>query len=134
MVPELSLTYSHPVLFFGFPDGAAIDIPIYPTITTSGAYQTVDASPADEAPITLVGTESTQYPQSLAFHKDCMTLAVRPLEIPQSAAWGARESYNGLSVRVIKAYDVEEDKEVLRFDILYGVLCQLPELGVRITG
>lgn len=114
--------------------GAAIDIPIYPAITTSGALQTCDSSPADEAAITLVGTESTQYPINLAFHKDAFTLAVRPLEIPQSAAWGARESYNGLSVRIIKAYDVEEDKEVLRFDVLYGVLCQYPELACRIIG
>ncbi|HHT9144706.1 MAG TPA: P22 phage major capsid protein family protein [Candidatus Wunengus sp. YC61] len=114
--------------------GSAIDIPIYPAIITSGALQTCDSSPADEAAITLVGTESTQYPINLAFHKDAFTLAVRPLEIPQSAAWGARESYNGLSVRIIKAYDVEEDKEVLRFDVLYGVLCQYPELACRIIG
>lgn len=113
---------------------SAIDIPIYPSIITSGAYQTVDASPAGDAPITMVGTESTQYPINLAFHKDAFALAVRPLEIPSSASWGARESYNGLSVRCIKAYDVEEDKEVLRFDILYGVLCQYPELACRIIG
>lgn len=118
----------------GVDTGAAYDIPIYPSITTSGAYQTVDASPAGDAPITFVGTEDTQYPINLAFHKDAFALAVRPLEIPQSAAWGARESYNGLSVRAIKAYDVEEDKEVLRFDVLYGVLCQYPELGCRIIG
>jgi hypothetical protein len=113
---------------------AAIDIPIYPSIVVSGALQTCDASPADEAPITLVGTESTGYPINLAFHKDCFTLAMRPLEIPSSAVWGARESYNGLSVRNIKAYDIDEDTEILRFDVLYGVLCQYPELGVRITG
>jgi hypothetical protein len=118
----------------GTDTAAAYDIPIYPSIVTSGALQTVDASPADDAPVTFVGTEDTQYPQSLGFHKDCFTLAMRPLEIPQSAPWGARESYNGLSVRVIKAYDIEEDKEVLRFDVLYGVLTQYPELGVRITG
>jgi len=114
--------------------GAAMNIAIYPTPIASGAYQTVDALPADEAPITFVGTESTQYPVNLALHKDCFTLAIRPLEIPQSCVWGSRESYNGLSVRAIKAYDIEEDKEVLRFDVLYGVLCQLPEVGCRIIG
>lgn len=114
--------------------GTAIDIPISPSITATGAYQTVDSTPAGDAAITLVGTESTQYPMNLAFHKSCFTLAVRPLEIPSSCSYGARESYNGLSVRVIKAYDIEEDKEVLRFDVLYGVLCQMPEAGVRIVG
>ncbi len=112
----------------------AIDIPIYPSIVTSGAYQTCSASPANDAAITVVGTENTSYPMNIAFHKDAFTLAMRPLEIPSSAAWGARESYNGLSVRAIKAYDVDEDKEVLRFDVLYGVLCQNPSFACRITG
>jgi len=112
----------------------AINIPIYPSIVTSGAYQTVSASPANDAAITMVGTESTVYPVNMAFHKDAFTLAMRPLELPSSVAWGARESYNGLSVRAIKAYDIEEDKEVLRFDILYGVLCQNPMFACRIIG
>lgn len=111
-----------------------IDIPISPSIVTSGAYQTVDASPGNDAVITMVGTESTGYPINIAFHKEAFTLAVRPLEIPSSCVYGARESYNGLSVRVIKAYDIDEDKEVLRFDCLFGVLAQRPELAVRIVG
>ena len=82
----------------------------------------------------MVGTESTEYPINLAFHKDAFTLAIRPLEIPSSCVWGARESYNGLSVRAIKAYDVDEDKEVLRFDVLYGVLTQNPSFATRISG
>jgi hypothetical protein len=111
-----------------------IDIPISPSIVTSGPLQTVTASPANDAVITMVGTESTAYPINIAFHKECFTLAVRPLEIPSSAVYGARESYNGLSVRVMKAYDINEDVEVLRFDVLYGTLCQRPEMGVRIIG
>lgn len=113
---------------------AVIDIPISPSIVTSGAYQTCSASPANDAAITMVGTESTAYPMNIAFHKDAFTLAMRPLEIPSSCVWGGRESYNGLSVRAIKAYDVDEDKEVLRFDILYGVLSQNPSFACRIVG
>ena len=114
--------------------GAAIVIPISPSIVYEGAYQTVDVRPADNAAITMIGTEDTQYPINMAFHKDCFTLAMRPLEIPTSVSWGARESYEGLSVRAIKAYDITNDIEVLRFDILYGVLAQYPELGCRIIG
>ena len=114
--------------------GVAITIPISPSIVISGPLQTVTGSPAADAAITMVGTESTQYPINIAFHKECFTLAVRPLEIPSSAVYGARESYNGLSVRVMKAYDINEDIEVLRFDVLYGTLCQRPEMGCRIIG
>lgn len=112
----------------------AIAIPISPSIVTSGAYQTVTASPANDAAITMVGTESSQYPINMAFQKDAFTLAMRPLEIPSSCVYGSRQSYDGLSIRVIKAYDIDEDKEVLRFDILYGVLTQRPELACRIIG
>jgi hypothetical protein len=112
----------------------AITIAISPSIVTSGPLQTVTTSPANDAAITMVGTESTEYPINLAFHKDAFTLAIRPLEIPSSVAWGARESYNGLSVRTIKAYDIDEDMEVLRFDVLFGVLCQRPECACRIIG
>ncbi len=114
--------------------GGAMTIPISPSIITDGALQTVTASPADNAAITFAGTEDTSYPINIAYHKDCFTLACRPLEIPQSVTWGARESYNGLSVRAIKDYDIDEDKEVLRFDVLYGVLCQNPSFGCRIIG
>jgi hypothetical protein len=113
---------------------AVINIPISPSIITSGPLQTVTVSPANDAVITMVGTESTGYPINIAFHKECFTLAVRPLEIPSSCVYGARESYNGLSIRVIKAYDIDEDMEVLRFDVLYGTLCQRPEMGCRIIG
>ncbi len=112
----------------------AMTIPISPSIITSGPYQTVDASPADDAAITPIGTEATPYPINMSFYKDAFTLAMRPLEIPSSAVYGARESYNGLSVRCLKAYDIDEDKEVLRFDILYGVLTQRPEMACRIIG
>ncbi len=109
-------------------------IPIYPEIIVSGAYQTCSASPTNLGVLTFVGVEDTEYPINLAFQKDCFTLAIRPLEIPSSVVWGARESYNGMSIRVIKAYDIDEDKEMLRFDILYGVLCQNPLFGTRIIG
>ena len=109
-------------------------IPVSPSIVISGPLQTVTVSPANNADITMVGTESTGYPINVAFHKECFTLAVRPLEIPSSCVYGARESYNGLSIRVIKAYDIDEDMEVLRFDVLYGCLCQRPEMGCRIIG
>jgi hypothetical protein len=88
----------------------AINIPISPSIITTGAYKTCTASPANDAVITMVGTEDTEYPQNLAFHKEAFTLAMRPLEIPSSAVYGARESYKDMSARVIKAYDITDDK------------------------
>jgi hypothetical protein len=35
---------------------------------------------------------------------------------------------------VIKDYDITEDEEIIRLDILYGVKAIYPDLGVRLTG
>lgn len=107
---------------------------ISPAIITSGPYQTVDAAPADDAAITVMGTASTGYRQNLAFHKNAFALAMAPLEIPPGAVGGARETYNGLSVRLQPIYDGVNDLSVWRLDILYGVRAIYPELATRVSG
>ncbi len=107
---------------------------ISPAIITSGAYQTVSAAPADNAEITVKGTASTGYPQNLAFHKNAFALVTCPLIMPDGAAFKARASHNGLSVRVIKDYDITNDTEIIRLDVLYGVQTIYPDLAVRLTG
>lgn len=110
-------------------------INISPAIITSGAYQTVNAAPADNAAITVVsGTASTQYAQNLCFHKNAFALVMCPLELPDGAAFTARESHNGYSVRVVKDYDIDTDDDIIRLDILFGVDAIYPELACRLTG
>ena len=50
--------------------------------------------------------------------------------------WGARETDPdaGLSIRVVKQYDIDADNEIIRLDILYGVKTLYPELAVRLWG
>src|SRR6056297_680815 len=82
---------------------------ISPAIITSGPQQTVSAAPADNAAITVLGTEATAYPQNMGFHKNAFALVTVPLEMPDGAAFKARESHNGFSMRVIKDYDIDND-------------------------
>ena len=103
---------------------------ISPAIITSGPFQTVDAAPADNAAITLKATHAA----NLAFHKNAFALVTCPLELPDGAAWKARQSANGLSVRVVKDYDIDSDDEIIRIDILYGVKTLYPELACRLMG
>lgn len=107
---------------------------IYPSIITSGAYQTCSASPTDSGAITVIGTASTEYTSNLAFHKNAFAMVMVPMELPDGAPFKARESYNNMSVRVIKDYDINTDVEIIRLDILYGVKTLFPELAVRILG
>ena len=116
------------------------DIPVAPVIYSAAAgetylpYQTVDALPADNAAITVLGTASTGYPQNIGFHKNAFALVTVPLEMPDSAGWKARESYDGLSIRAIKFYDGTNDEETIRLDILYGWKTVYPDLACRLIG
>ncbi len=112
----------------------AATLTISPAIITSGAHQTVNAAPADNAVITVLGSEATAYPQNLGFHKNAFALVTVPLDMPDGAAFKARESHNGLSVRVVKDYDIDSDEDIIRLDILYGVKAIYPDLAVRLWG
>lgn len=110
---------------------------IAPAIVTSGPYQNVTAAPADNAAIQVVtGTASTSYAQNLCFHKNAFALVWAPLELPDGAAFKSMETDpdSGMSIRVVKQYDIDNDKDIIRMDILYGVKTIYPELAVRLTG
>jgi hypothetical protein len=89
----------------------------------------------DNDVVTFVGTESTAYPQNLVFHPNAFALVTVPIEMPANV-WGARETDPdaGLSIRVVKQYDIDADEEIIRLDILYGVKTLYPELAVRLWG
>jgi hypothetical protein len=119
----------------GSSDGSGnLTLAISPAIVTSGPYQNVDAGPADNAALTFVGTASTIYPQNGMFHRDAFALVTVPLELPDSAGFKSRAEFDGLSIRVVKDYDIDADEEIIRLDILYGVKAIYPELAVRIWG
>jgi len=108
---------------------------ISPPMITSGPYQTVTAAPADGAAIVVkTGTAGSSYPQNIGFHKNAITLAMAPLDMPTDGASAARENFKGISIRSVRQYDITNDKTVFRFDILYGVKAQNPDSAVRLTG
>lgn len=100
-------------------------------IRTAGATNIM----IDNDVMTFWGSESTAYPQNLVYHPNAFALVTVPIEIP-SNVWGARETDTdaGLSIRVVKQYDIDADEEIIRLDILYGVKTLYPELAVRLWG
>lgn len=116
-------------------DGSgAMTISISPSIVTSGAYQTVDSSPADGADLTIKGTAATSYPQNLAFTPQAFGLVMVPLELYQGQDFMARSEYKGLSMRIWRQPDITNDNVPCRIDLLYGTTAYYPEEAVRLAG
>ena len=116
-------------------DGSGnVTVSISPSIITSGAYQTVSAGPANNAAVTFAGSASTAYPLNIAYHKDAFTFVTADLELPQGVHFAARETYDGISLRIIRDYSISNDTFPCRIDVLYGYKCIRPELACRIIG
>lgn len=106
---------------------------ISPPIITSGAFQTVSAAPADDAPITYLGTAATGYSQNMVFHKNAFTLCMVPLFKPNTGE-SSVVTNDGLSVRVWQADDITNNRAIWRLDVLYGKKAIDPRLATRLSG
>ena len=116
-------------------------LPISPAIITSGQLQTVTASPADNAAITVVGAgastmTATVTSQSLLYHPDAFALVMADLHRPQSGAEATvvRSKELGVSIRMVQQYQIGTDSEPTRLDVLYGWATLRPTLAVRVQG
>lgn len=115
--------------------GTSVVLPISPAIIVSGPRQTVSGSPANGAAVTFSGTASQVYTPMLAFHRDAYVFVTADLEIPDSVVPKAasRQTYDGISMRVIKYYDGVNDRENCRIDVLFGFRTVRPSLACRIV-
>jgi hypothetical protein len=109
--------------------GSRNTLVVSPSIATSGAYQNVSASPTTTGAVTKVATHVA----GIGFTKQTFALVFLPMELPQGAAFKSRQTYNDLSIRFIRQYDIDADVEKCRFDILYGVKTIYPETGCRLV-
>jgi len=109
----------------------AISPPIY---TSDSALATVNSFPADNAAVTFLGAASTQFAQNLVYHKDAITFATADLLLPQGVDMAARANHNGISLRVVRQYDINNDRMPCRIDVLYGFSTIRPQMACRIWG
>ncbi len=108
-------------------------ITIAPAMVATGALQNINATAASGAAITIVGSASTSYGQNLAFHKDAFAFATADLLMPKGVDFAAREVYDGVSMRIVRMYDITNDNFPCRLDVLYGYKAIRPQLACRIT-
>jgi hypothetical protein len=111
------------------------DVEIFPAIyTASHALATVDSFPQNLAAVTFLGAASTQYPQNLVYHKDAITFATADLLLPQGVDMASRAVHNGISLRVVRQYDINNDRLPCRIDVLYGYGVIRPQMACRLWG
>lgn len=108
---------------------------ISPAIYTSasGGLQNVSAFPADGDAITPVGAASSALAQNLAFHKSAFRFVSVPLEMPKNAELLGQSTVGGITIAMIRDFDVLQRRWITRFDFLGGVVAVRPEWATRIT-
>ncbi len=111
---------------------ASVTVPAMYSATQ--ALATVDALPVSGAAVTFVGAASTQYPQNLIYHKDAIAFATADLLLPQGVDMASRQVHNGISLRVVRQYDINNDRLPCRIDVLYGYSVIRPQMAVRLWG
>ena len=108
---------------------------ISPAIYTSNnALATVDSFPVAGKAVTMLGSASSQYAQNLVYHKDAITFATADLLLPQGVDMASRQVHNGISMRVVRQYDINNDRLPCRIDVLYGYSTIRPAMACRIWG
>jgi hypothetical protein len=110
-------------------------ISIYPSIITSGSpFQTVDNGPISGAAITVIsGAANSVNAKNIAFTRDAYGLVTVPLVMPDGVDFKAQEVFKGISLRVIRAYDINNDVTPTRIDVMWGTSTYYPELSCRLT-
>lgn len=123
--------------------GGLAALPITPSIVLAGKGQTVTASPADQAAITVWGTgtvanvASKTSVQNLGWQNEAITLACVDLMLPGKdegvAAVRVSDDDLGLSFTYMRSFDVRAFSRVSRVDILFGKQYLRPEHVVRVA-
>ena len=94
-------------------------------------FQTVTALPVANAAILVWGKAAgaalnaiaqVSSSQGFAFHKDALTIAVVPMELPGGMDWSERINNNkiGMSMRLIRGFDIKSNTRITRLDVLGG--------------
>ena len=102
--------------------------------TSSQALATVDSFPQSGAVVTMVGNANGSYAQNLVYHKDAITFATADLLLPQGVDMASRQVHNGISMRIVRQYDINNDRMPCRIDVLYGYSVIRPQMACRMWG
>ena len=109
-------------------------ITVAPIYSANNALATVSTLPASGQAVVFVGAGGQQYAQNLVYHKDAFTFATADLLLPQGVDMASRQVHNGISLRIVRQYDINNDRMPCRIDVLYGYSAIRPQMACRLWG
>lgn len=112
--------------------GVAISPTIYDA-TTGKALQNVNRFPTSADVVTLVGSLSTGYTQNLCFQKGAFRMVSVPLIMPEAVEFAEQATHQGITVAIVRAFDVLKRRMITRVDFLGGITATRPEWACRVT-
>lgn len=71
--------------------------------------------------------------RNIGFNERAFAFVTRSLPLPEGAN-GYTVSYNGITLRVVIAYDISTKKQIMSMDVLYGLKTIYPELAEAVLG
>jgi hypothetical protein len=111
----------------------ATSIPISPSIVITGATQNCVAAPTTAgAVLKVTGDASKVTENSVLFHPDAFTFVTADLIMPKGVDFAAREVQDGISLRIVRQFDINNDKFPCRIDIVYGYKTIRAALATRL--
>ncbi len=112
--------------------GVAISPTIYDATTGKG-LQNVNRFPTSADVVTIVGTLSTGYTQNLCFQRGAFRMVSVPLVMPEAVEFAEQATYQGITVSIVRAFDVLKRRMITRVDFLGGITATRPEWACRVT-
>jgi hypothetical protein len=118
----------------------AFSVVVSPALIYGGQFQNVSNVPANGAAVTplsiAVGAANAVVsPQNVTIHKTAAALAMADLIVPEGVHFAGRAASkkSGISIRIVRAYTINNDSIPTRCDVIYGYAPLYSELGCRIA-
>jgi hypothetical protein len=115
-----------------YPGGSGT-IQFAPAIVATGGAQNVSNGAANNQPVSVFGTASLSWGQSLLYNRDAFTFATADLVMPAGVDMAARKTIDGISLSMVRQFDVVSRDFKTRLDILYGFKAIRPQLACRVA-
>ena len=130
---KVSLGYLKQFVITANSGASATTLTIDPPLVASGGRQNVSGFPTNAGAVSKIGAGNAETLNgSLVYHKNAFAFATADLVMPRGVDMAAREVLDGVSMRLVRQYDINNDKFPCRLDILYGYKAIRQSLACRL--